>query len=175
MSTALIPMLAYDQNPMKIDPAYRHYPKTVTPLPPITLGAARLKFYTIAKDDTPVPSDIESIARDYLHTEVASPRWELADELGFVLLHRCGTEFYFLLLSTWRGSNELWETVYYKPHDAALGFAPFPQPTRHKGTYCVWEMAVVWHETQAWVRYLASPRGAEDTAEYLGSQMAGVA
>ena len=35
-------------------------------------------------------------------------------ELGFVVLHRCGEDFYFLLVCTWRNENELWETVWAK-------------------------------------------------------------
>ena len=44
---------------------------------------------------------------------------ELGDlgELGFVVLHRCGESFYFLLVCTWRNENELWETVWAKDGD----------------------------------------------------------
>ena len=40
-------------------------------------------------------------------------------ELGFVILHRCGEDFYFLLISTWRNENELWETVWAKAGEAS--------------------------------------------------------
>src|SRR3546814_4391337 len=43
---------------------------------------------------------------------------------SFVILHRCGADFYFLLVSVWRGSNELWEAVWYQ-HGDMPAFAPF--------------------------------------------------
>lgn len=74
---------------------------------------------------------------------------------GFVILHRCGTAgFYFLIVSTWRGNNEVWETVYYKNGEAMADFALFPRDAAHKPTFCVWELAAVWHETKAWERFL---------------------
>lgn len=47
------------------------------------------------------------------------------------------------------------------------GFAIFPQEEHHKGTFCVWEMSVVAHETQAWITYLKSDRVQEDMDRYL--------
>ena len=44
--------------------------------------------------------------------------------LGFVILHRCGEGFYFLLACTWAGNNELWETVWAKDGDADPTFRP---------------------------------------------------
>ena len=38
----------------------------------------------------------------------------IAGDLGFVILDLSGESFYFLLISTWRNENELWETVWAK-------------------------------------------------------------
>jgi hypothetical protein len=155
-----------------IAPGYQHCDKRADPGMPITLKSTRLKWYDIALPDTPVPAAIRDMARSFLAADAQSSRWELSDELGFVLLHRCGQDFYFLIVCTWRGNNELWETVYYK--EAALpDFALFPQGERHKGTYCVWEMAAVWHETQAWRAYLGSGRSAHDAELYLAGSFSG--
>ena len=142
----------------QIDPDYRHHPKQVIPRENLALGQARLKWYDIAAPDRTVPQSIADMAISYLQAEHRSGRLGLEDELGFVLLHRCGEEFYFLIVCTWRGSNELWESVYYKKDNATPGFSLFPREQRHKGTYCVWEMGAVWHETKAWREYLYSPR-----------------
>jgi len=156
-----------------VDPAYRHYPKLVTPQAGIELNGARLKWYDVARAETPAPDNIRRMARDYLTSEAAAGRLELDAELGFVLLHLCGEEFFFLIVCTWRGSNELWESVYYKQDAAMAGFELSPRENRHKGTYCVWELGPVWHEKQAWVRFLTSAR--DDTAEraYLVDKFAG--
>src|SRR4030095_11816700 len=47
-----------------------------------------------------------------------------------------------------------WEFVYYKQDAATPGFSLFPREGQHKGAYCVWELGPVWHEQQAWVRFL---------------------
>ena len=91
-----------------------------------------------------------------------------AKGLGFVILHRCGKDFYFLIVSTWRNNNELWESVFYKDGDAMADFAPLPREAFHKPTFCVWEMAPVSYEQKAWERFLKTSRdeqAALDVAE----------
>ena len=91
-----------------VDPAYRHGPKLVTPQGQLDLGGVRLKWYDLARAQTAVPDTIRTLARDYLIAESKAGRLELDGELGFVVLHRCEADFHFLIVSTWRGSNELW-------------------------------------------------------------------
>src|SRR5438128_599716 len=69
-----------------------------------------------------------------------------ATGLGFVILHRCGESFYFLIVCTWRNSNELWQTVFYKDGEAMKEFALYPRDGEHKPTLCVWELVPVGHE-----------------------------
>ena len=83
-----------------------------------------------------------------------------------MILHRCGESFYFLLVSTWRNDNELWETVWAKDGDAS-GFHPWPLEGTHRPTFCVWELGAVWHEQQAWSRFLRSDRSPEAEEAYL--------
>jgi hypothetical protein len=136
-----------------IDPGYRHAPKHVAPGEPIEPTGAVLKWYAIHPEDRPVPDKVTRLARAYLERTPLEARG-----LGFVLLHRCGEDFYFLIVCTWRNNNELWETVFYKNGDAMADFALFPRDGAHKGTFCVWEMVSAWHEQRAWVRFLNSSR-----------------
>ncbi|MGZ3460911.1 MAG: hypothetical protein ACXU86_20680, partial [Archangium sp.] len=62
------------------------------------------------------------------------------------------------IVNTWRGNNELWETLFYKNGDAMNGFELWPRDAMHKPAFCVWELAAVWHETKAWQKFLLSPR-----------------
>src|SRR5436190_4414384 len=156
-----------------VDPAYRHYPKLVTPQATFHLPRAHFKWYDLARADAPVPAEIQRLARDFLSVEANAGQLGLDNELGFVILHRCNNDFYFLLVSTWRSSNELWESIYYKENAAMPGFALFPREERHKGTYCVWELGAVWHEQQAWVRLLNSARGEESQLAYLSDHFSG--
>ncbi len=159
--------------PRHVDPAYRHRPKLVTPQALLDLRGARLKWYDLAYADAPIPDAIRQMARDYLTAQSKSGRLELDGDVGFVILHRCENDFYFLIVSTWRGSNELWESVYYKETAATPGFSLFPRESRHKGTYCVWEFGAVWHEQQAWLRFLTSTRDEAAVQRYLADHFSG--
>ncbi|WP_378946491.1 hypothetical protein [Mesorhizobium sp. ANAO-SY3R2] len=145
---------------------YAHCPKTVTPGLPSTAGGGLLKWYDIAKATTPVTHDTDVLARHFLAAETAAGRLDLEGELGFVILHRCGGDFHFLLVSSWRNANEMWETVYAKTADAA-DFSLFPLPGPHRATFCVWELAAVNHEREAFGRYLFSARDDDAKRVYL--------
>lgn len=132
---------------------YKQIAKRVAPGDCLELPGSILKWYALHAEDSSVPDEIAALARAYLIKNPPEARG-----LGFVILHRCGSSFYFLLLTTWRNNNELWETVIYKDGEAMADFAPFARNENHKPTFCVWELAPVWHETQAWVRFLKSAR-----------------
>lgn len=153
-----------------VDPAYRHYAKVATPDGDLALGDARVKLYRLAPGDQPVPDAIAADAWAYLPASL-----DLGDERGFVILHRCGESFYFLLVSIWRGSNELWEAVFYR--DAGMsGFATFDPAYPGAGprpTFCVWELGIVAAESAAWGRFLGSARGAGDEQAWLTDRFSG--
>jgi hypothetical protein len=153
-----------------IDSEYRHAPKRVTSGEALEPPGAVLKWYAIYADDRSVPDEITQLARSYLMKSSLEARG-----LGFVLLHRCGNDFYFLIVCTWRGSNEVWETVFYKDGEAMVDFALFPREKTHKPAFCVWELAPVWHEQQAWVLFLKSARNEKAALEWLGDCYAGPA
>ena len=157
----------------QVDPGYRHGPKVATPHATVILGDAILKWYDIAPADAPVPPEIDDLARHALHKGSRSGALGLAGELGFVILHRCGEDFYFLLVSSWRNDNELWETVWAKAGDEDATFRPWPREGTHRPTYCVWELGAVCHERGAWSEYLRSPRDERAKKAYLRSLCAG--
>jgi len=147
---------------------YRHINKRVTPDESLELSGAQLKWYDVYAQDRPVPDEIKRLA----HACLNSTPLEIPG-LGFVILHRCGQDFYFLIACTWRNDNELWSTVFYKDGDAMSEFAPFPRESSHKPAFCVWELVPVWYEQQAWVRFLNSPRDEAAAQLWLRDQYAG--
>ena len=157
-----------------VETAYRHLTKEIAPAAPITLGASTLKWYDIAPADEPVPGPIRALARATLRGAVDSGAIELDDDLGFVILHRCGEGFYFLLVSTWRNDNELWETVWAKDGGDADSFKPWPTGRGHRPTFCVWELGVVCNEQRAWSRYLRSARDETAKQAYLDDAFTGL-
>jgi hypothetical protein len=151
-----------------VHPGYVHRDKRVDPRPLLAAGSRRLKWYDVAAPDLPVPHDIHAMARSFL----ARADLEQLSKLGFVILHRCGVDFYFLLACSWQGNNEIWESVYAKDAQDS-GFREFPHPGPHRGTYCVWEMGAVAHESAAWRRYLLSSRDTAARDAWLADQYAG--
>ncbi|TCO62127.1 hypothetical protein [Actinocrispum wychmicini] len=145
---------------------YVHADKLITPGPQLDLPAGRLKWYDIARPAQGVDPTVAEQAREFL----CSAELDGAGPLGFVVLHRCGPSFHFLILNTWRNENELWETVF-----AADGgpFEIVPQRPHH-ATYCVWELGAVCHEQQAWLRYLRSARDEPARVAYLADSFAGL-
>ena len=152
-----------------INPNYLHVAKRVTPGAALEMAGSFLKWYAVHEDDRPVPADVSALARDYLASRLE------VQGLGFVILHRCGADFYFLIVSTWRGNNEVWETVFYKDGEEMTDFALFPREGEHKPTFCVWELAAVWHEKEAWVRFLKSQRDEPAMRVWQKSSYQGVA
>lgn len=151
-----------------IDPGYRHQSKRVTPLAPLMLPQAVLKWYGVHENSRPIPEAVTEMARQQLATAPLE-----AQGMGFAILHRCGESFYFLIVCTWRNSNELWQTVLYKDTDTATSFTLFPRDEAHKATLCVWELVPVWHEQQAWTRFLASARDEAAAQAWLADGYAG--
>jgi hypothetical protein len=157
-----------------VDPEYRHIEKVVHPEPSLALNGTILKWYDIASEEAPVPLALRALARRNLRD--AAHDGALADlgELGFVILHRCGESFYFLLVSTWRNENELWETVWAKNGDEDVFFRPWTADGSHRPTFCVWELGAVSHERDAWSRFLCSPRDEAAKHAYLRDCYSGV-
>jgi hypothetical protein len=150
-----------------IPAGYRHVAKLAVPGPALRVEGTVLKWYEVAPADAPVPAEIRTLARGALEGASAAWELELADDIGFVILHRCGRDFYFLLICTWRNQNEVWESVWAKDGDADAAFRPWRTAGPHRPTYCVWELGVVCHESRAWTRYLRSPRDPESRRAYL--------
>ena len=151
----------------RIPHEYEHDSKVVRPGSLLFLEDAVLKWYEISLEEAPIPLRIRELAYDSLCRGTRSGGLELSGDLGFVILHRCGDSFYFLLVSTWRNDNELWETVWAKPGPGDEEFSPWPVEGSHRPTFCVWELGAVCHEQRAWSRYLRSARDASARQQYL--------
>ena len=156
-----------------VRPDYTHVSKLIRRGPSLALGDSVLKWYDIAPAEEPVPREIRELARGDLREASRSSALELSGDLGFVVLHRCGRSFYFLIVATWRNDNELWQTVWAKDGDEERAFRPWVVEGTHRPTFCVWELGAVWHEQQAWSRYLRSRRDEAARRAYLRSSYEG--
>jgi hypothetical protein len=156
-----------------ITPSYEHYPKVAEPGAGLSLAGGYLKWYEIRRPHVEMPPALIRESREFLQTETASDRLRLHNQLGFVELHHC-TSVAFLLVFTWNNDNEMWMTVYIKDlvDDSAYQLFDVADGC-HRTTCCVWELAPVWHERQAWARYLRSARDEEARFAYLADSFSG--
>ena len=158
------------KNDLGVEESYRHGPKRVTPGDSIETNGAVFKWYAVHPEDLPIPDEIDGLAQSYLARTALEARG-----LGFVILHRCGADFYFLIVNTWRGNNEVWESVYYKNGEAMTDFALWPRDGVHKPAFCVWELGPVLHEKGSWERFLTSERDEAAAQVWLADLYSGVA
>ena len=126
---------------LQVSPAYNHYEKEIRSQGVIDPTIGRLKWYDINRSDQPIEQAARDLAQRFVSRKLTPDGNPSAQELGFVLLHRCGEGFYFLGLCTWRENNELWKTIFFLEPDTMEDFALFPQDEPHKDTFCVWELA----------------------------------
>jgi hypothetical protein len=158
--------------PESVDPAYRHVDKISVPKQCLTVSGRWLKWYDISLPTLGVPGEIHAMARSFLARRAEEGALDHLGVSGFVILHRCGEHFYFLIVCSWRGSNEIWETVFAK--DRIDGdFRDFSRSEPHLPTFCVWELGAVCHERRAWVRFLRSTRDETAFETWLADQYEG--
>jgi hypothetical protein len=149
---------------------YAYYEKLITPGEDLSLPRAYLKWYNLRPLDTEISQEQIAESRAFLEAEVE--RLKLEGDLGFVILHRAGAAL-LLLLTTWRNTNEMWEVVYAKDAAQVGRYQPVMPDSGHRGAYCVWELGVVWHERNAWVRFLSSKRDEEAKLAYINNRFSG--
>ena len=151
---------------------YLYYEKIIRPGEGLSLPTAYLKWYDLYPEDAEITQEQVAECCAFIEAEVASGRLDLQGNLGFVILHRAGPVL-LLLITTWRNTNEMWESVYMKVADQVRPYQPITFESSHRATYCVWELGAVWHERDAWVRFLSSKRDDEAKLQYVNDLFAG--
>jgi hypothetical protein len=149
---------------------YSYYEKITTADEDLILPTAVLKWYNLYPETDPISPEQVLESRAFLETAINQMKF--AGDLGFVILHRAGSVL-LLLLTTWRNTNEMWEAVYVKDLTQRGGYQHVIVEGSHRPTYCVWELGAVWHERQAWVRFLSSARDEQAKRAYIEDTFAG--
>jgi hypothetical protein len=130
------------------------------------IPGAYLKWYNLHPAGAEITDAQVMDTKAFIKSESEAGRLKLDNELGFVILHRAGDNL-LLLITTWRNTNEMWESVYLKKADGTDEFIQIKFDSYHKGTYCVWELGILWHERTAWVHFIESKRDEEAKLAYL--------
>lgn len=155
----------------QIPAGYAHHKREVRPAEPLVLERGMLKWYEIFRAGEEPGSEFDSAARAAVLDLVASGGFPLQHGVGFVIAHHSTVSDY-LIACCWHQIQELWHTILVRPASGSTGFRQ-EWPGRTSGSFCVWEMAPMWHERNAWERYLLSPRDDDAMCAYLDDQLAG--
>lgn len=123
----------------------------------------RLKQYDISFDGAAFPeidfrAGVSLALRELQHPAVTRNR----PGVGFLIRH-AGKEAHYVVLGWWDNQNELLTRIMVRElssrapwHDASGGFS-----------FCVWDLKVMWHERNAFVKHVLSPPFAPDIQGYL--------
>jgi hypothetical protein len=150
---------------------YRHHERRVVAGAPLALPGALLTWYAVHRPKATVPCAAETTARAHLRAEAAAGWLELGHGLGFVVFHVSDTTVY-LLVGTWYQTQELWQSLFVREPAGEAGYRRV-HPGFDWSRVRVWGPAPVWHERQAWVRYLGSKRDATAKRAHLNDRMEG--
>jgi len=128
----------------------------------------RLKVYSVVVDGSPPDWAIFEPSLAFAVAALPSPAVVPGRAgLGFVIAHT-GRGMWYTVLCWWDRENELPIRVWVAEQD---GKPPQWRPAEGSESVCVWDLDVIWHERQAWVRTLLAEHPAPDAA---GSYLADV-
>jgi hypothetical protein len=151
---------------------YSYSKKNIAPGLLLSVPGACFKWYNLFPPGTEITQEHVEESREFIKSEAIAGRLKIESELGFVILHMAG-DYLLLLLTTWRNINEMWQSIYLKKADLPENYTPLIFNNNHKGTYCVWELGVVWHERNAWVDFINSKRDHGAKLTYLNDVFSG--
>ena len=115
-------------------------PSSSSPAPAVAVGRRPCSSGTTSPGRRADPAPRSRRWRDE-PARTRAGRARLAGELGFVILHRCGESFYFLLVSTLAQRERALGDRLGQGRRAEPAFGPWPVDGPHQPTFCVWELA----------------------------------
>lgn len=164
---------SYLRQQTPVDQTYIHVDKVAAADGVVNSPRADLKWYNLARSDQPVDVHVLEMARRFIRQMSEEGCLDNLGDLGFVILHRCERDFYFLIVCSWKNNNELWESVFAKTGADDPSFSDFVFTDQHRGTFCVWELGIISHEQKAWRRFLMSIHDDNAKHDYLSDVYVG--
>jgi len=149
--------------------SYHHQDRLLTAREPLILPGAFFKWYELRQADDSIPEDLSRDGRAFLGDEVSSDRIAVDHGVGLVVLHYSRATAY-LIVGTWNDNQEFQETLYQRVPGSDGQFQPCA-PGTLAPVPCVWELAPVWHERQAWTRYLFPNRDSQMKHTFLSDYL----
>ena len=148
---------------MHVKPAEPYAPRPIRYLAQWEPGDGwRLKVYSIAHGRPEARE--EAVHAALKIAENALPK-SGSYKVGYLGVHD-GRGAVFAFLDWWADENELHHLVWIAPGDRPTDFVP---AVNNNPSVCVWDLAVQWHERQAWVTHVLAGDG--DIEGYLAAQL----
>ena len=109
----------------------------------------RLKRYDIHLESEPIDEAVFDSGLERALTLLPSPPMtERRPGVGFVICHQ-GADSHYIVLNWWDNENELFQHIRIRARpDGQWG------PGEGRGSFCVWDTQVIWHEREAYVRHV---------------------
>lgn len=146
-----------------------YQPRKISALPRYRLRHWRWKRYGITLTGQEPGPELVAVADGLLARSLLAGALEAAHDLGFSIIH-AGRDVNFIVLGYWVNGNELAVEVYKAPLTDPLAFRR--ADTNASSVACVWDLAVISHERQAWIRSVLAP-GHPDPDAYLADVIDG--
>jgi hypothetical protein len=148
-------------------PDFAYKPRSVRFLELWSHGDWRLKLYGIAYDrDRPDPALVQR-AKELAVAPLAAATDHYG--VGFIGVHQ-GKTAHFIFVDWWARENELNHHVFISSLDDPL---VFEDATPAGVAACVWDLALIAHERDAWVETVLQTGGAHGFDDYLQRRMEG--
>lgn len=126
----------------------------------------RMKVYGISYEADGPPPALVAAAQDLLHREI--PNLEGAHYgVGFVGVH-AGREANVAFIDWWTNENELHHMIFGTPDGQTAPLVPL---SRHEMTACVWDLALIGFERDAWIASVLHNADGPDIEGYLKARM----
>lgn len=145
--------------------------RRVRPLPLLEFEDWRLKVYGVTAEGRRLDAALVNAARDAARRLLPKPgvAAPLRYGAGFVIAH-AGLDANFVVIGWWGAQNELSLRVLTSPPGQTRCLE---ERTNAEGSVaCVWDMAILWAEREAWVTHVLRPGGA-DFEGYLTATLEG--
>lgn len=122
-----------------------------------------IKAYSISAKHKLVPNELVDLAQGRL-TEWLRKSTDYSNYKVAILIIHEGVDGIFTLLNWWIDENTIQNQVFFSSYD---------EPGTYKGlskdgiVACVWELAVLWHERNAWIKHILKKNDQPDWEGYV--------
>jgi hypothetical protein len=143
-----------------------YQPRPLSHLGLLDLRGYRLKAYSIVYGDAPFNRAAFDAGLALAERELPRPAITPARPgLGFIIFHQARSGPY-LILAWWDNENEL-------PVRVFVADSQGWRPAAAHESFCVWDLRILWHEREAYIRTMLS--GPADESAYLADVIEGFA